>query len=46
MRYPKTGADDQNNDNANWIRMPVAETFESKINGSDVLETHAMEAIE
>jgi len=46
VRYPKIGADDTDNDNANWIRMPVAETFESKINGNDALETLAIEAIE
>lgn len=46
VRYPKIGADDTDNDNVNWIRMPVAETFESKINASDVLETLAVEAIE
>jgi len=46
VRYPKIGADDTDNDNANWIRMPVAETFESKISKTDVLETLAIECLE
>lgn len=46
VRYPKAGADDEDNDNINWIRMPVGETFESRINANDVLETHAVELIE
>jgi len=37
VRYPKIGVDDNDNDDVNWIRMPVAETFESKIDGNDVL---------
>ncbi len=46
VRYPKTGANEEDNDNVNWVRLPVPETYESRINGSDVLETKPMELIE
>jgi adenylyl cyclase-associated protein len=29
IRYPKEGADDQDNDNINWNKQPVAEIYES-----------------
>lgn len=29
VRFPKDGSDDTDNDDVNWHRMPVAETYES-----------------
>lgn len=31
VRFPKEGCDDQDNDNANWLRLPVMETYETVI---------------
>jgi hypothetical protein len=45
IRWPKDGADDQDNDNVNWHRQPVAEIYESKIINS-AIETKPTEMLE
>ena len=29
IRFPKNGADETDNDNANWVKLPVAEIYET-----------------
>lgn len=46
VRWPKPDADDQDDDNVNWFRQPIAETYESVIEEGKELVTKPMESLE
>jgi len=46
IRWPKPDADDQDDDSVNWLRAPVAETYESQIEEGKELVTKPMESLE
>lgn len=45
VRWPKDGADETDNDDVNWHRMPIAETYETVIVDKEIV-TKPMESLE
>jgi adenylyl cyclase-associated protein len=46
LRWPKPEADDNDDDNENWFRQPIAETYETILFEGKELQTKPMESLE